>query len=281
VSSVPLQNSAGNVTVSNFLSGGFGQQVGNLKVNEVVQAAEFLGGIEARVGGIRRPLPSFAADNKEQFSFSLFVAAGATTPLTPLDSRQVFVATPEAIQALSLPSGTQFIAYVNPDRDRFFRQYYAGIRFKTHYLQNCDENDDIDVQDGDYHCMNYYGSTERLRPENRFPAMLDIGFGFNEAVTGGRLHGGVLRMDGFFPLPWDKAQSVYLFGTALMKPRRANITTPLILASAPDTTAVPGPNVAIVPIPQADRDYYRIGVGVDLVGFIKTFAKPKADSPNQ
>lgn len=280
VSSVPLQNTAGNVTVSNFLNGGFAQQAGNLKVNEVVQAAEFLAGIEVRLGGIRRPLPSFAAATKEKFSFSIFLGGGAITPLTPLDSRQVFVATSEANSSFNLPATTQFIAFVNPDRDRFFRQYYGGLRLKTHYYEDCNQGG-LKLDEADYHCLSAPGSTERLRPENRFPATLDFGIGFNESVTGGRLHGAVIRVDGFYPLPWETSQFVYLYGTALMKPRRAIIANPLVLAAAPDTTAVPGQNVAIVPIPQIDRDYYRIGVGVDLIGFIKTLTKSAEDKNQQ
>jgi len=171
---------------------------------------------------------------------------------------------------------------VNPDRDRFFRQYYAGIRLKTHYFQNCDTNNAVTeaMKKFDVHCLNDYGSIERLRQVNRFPAMLDIAVGQNESVTKGRLNGALLRVDGFFPLPWEKGQSVYLFGTALMKPRRASINTPLVLAPAPDTTPVPGPNVAIVPIDQIDRDYYRIGVGVDVIGLIKTFVKTTPNTPS-
>jgi len=282
VSSVPLQNTAGNISVSNFVNGGFAQQVGSLKVNEVVQGVEFLAGAEVLLGGIRRPLPSFAAATKEKFSFSFFLGGGAITPVTPLDSRQLFVATPEAINSLNLTSTTQFIAFVNPDRDRFFRQYYAGIRLKTHYFQNCDTNNAVTeaMKKFDVHCLNDYGSIERLRQVNRFPAMLDIAVGQNESVTKGRLNGALLRVDGFFPLPWEKGQSVYLFGTALMKPRRASINTPLVLAPAPDTTPVPGPNVAIVPIDQIDRDYYRIGVGVDVIGLIKTFVKTTPNTPS-
>ena len=42
--------------------------------------------------------------------------------------------------------------------------------------------------------------------------------GFNESVTGGRIHGGVMRLEGFVPIPYAKMTWVYLFGTGLFKP---------------------------------------------------------------
>ncbi len=55
-----------------------------------------------------------------------------------------------------------------------------------------------------------------------------------------------------------------------MKLTRTKITDPLILEPAPTRTTVPGQNVVIITVPQINRDYYRIGVGIDFVLFVKS-----------
>jgi hypothetical protein len=145
--------------------------------------------------------------------------------------------------------GKDFIAFVSPDRDRFFRQFYAGLRARTWYFDS--RNDDI--------------------PLNRYPASLDITFGQNESITGGRLRGGVFRLEGFYPLPYEGLKFINIFGTAMMKLSRTRITNPLILTPAPAGTTVPAPNAVIVTVPQMNRDYFRIGIGIDFVSLIKSF----------
>jgi hypothetical protein len=80
--------------------------------------------------------------------------------------------------------------------------------------------------------------------------MLDITFGQNEAVTGGRLRGGIRRLEGYYPLPYEGLKFINLFGTAMMKLTRTKITDPLILEPAPTGTTVPGQNVVIITVPK-------------------------------
>jgi hypothetical protein len=87
-------------------------------------------------------------------------------------------------------------------------------------------------------------------------------------VTGGRLRGGVIRLEGFFPLPYEGLKFINLFGTALIKPTRTQITEPLILEAAPTGTTVPANNVFLFTQPQINRDYYKVGVGIDLMSLI-------------
>lgn len=96
-------------------------------------------------------------------------------------------------------------------QSRFWRQYYGGVRIS---------------------------STQRAH-------IVDVSLGQNEAVTGGRFQGAVLRIDGFYGLPISNGNSVYLFGTALLR------TSPRVSAS--DTGA----------------DSYRIGLAVDIVQILK------------
>jgi hypothetical protein len=124
--------------------------------------------------------------------------------------------------------------------------------------------------------------------KNVFPAIVDFMFGQNEAVTGGsRKRGGtldpkdpskligqkqayVLRIDGFYPFPIKEASFLYFYGTALMKiGGKANITTPLFLDNPGTTVQISDPAVFMPPtsvlkLQQPDRDYYKIGVGINL-----------------
>jgi hypothetical protein len=243
VTSVPQQITS---SVGTFATG-FAQQVSEVKVNEVAQAAEFLAGVDVRLTNKFLSFGSFGGQTATKLTLSFIAGGGAITPFNPRETLEVFKAFPGAPGLPDLPAGTEFVAFVSPDRDRFFRQYYAGFRLQTHYF--------------DY-------KNPRV-PINRFPATLDITYGQNEAITGGRLRGGVIRLEGFYPLPYDELKFINLFGTALFRPIRTKITDPLILQLAPPDTAVPAANVFLITVPQINRDYYRVGVGIDFISFIK------------
>lgn len=239
VTSVPQQITSG---IATFVSE-FPQRVAEVKVNELAQAVEFLAGLEYRFW--QSDKTAEAVGNQHINSLSLFSGVGVITPLTPRQTLEVFETTPEAIKRYPISAQSKYIAFVSPDRDRFFRQYYAGLRFKTHYFEWGESN-------------------------GRYPGILDISVGQNAAVTGGRLRDLVIRLEGFFSLPITKG-TVSLFGTALLQPKSAKITDPLILKKAPNNISVPGPDVAIVTVPQINRDYYRFGVGIDLVQVLKAW----------
>jgi hypothetical protein len=225
----------------------FAQQVSSVKVNEVAQAIEFLAGAEIRLTNKMFTFGSFDGKTANKFTLALIAGAGAITPINPRDTLEIFRAFPGAPGLPPLPAGTDFIAFVSPDRDRFFRQFYVGFRMQGYYFDY--KNPDIPLQ--------------------RFPASLDVTFGQNEAVTGGRLRGGVIRLEGFYPLPYEDLKFINLFGTAIIKPTRTQITDPLILEAAPAGTTIPANNVFILTVPQINRDYYRVGVGVDFIQLVK------------
>jgi hypothetical protein len=81
-------------------------------------------------------------------------------------------------------------------------------------------------------------------------------------------------IDGFYPLPFpDKSRFLYLFGTAKFKaggPK--NTATPFILDTAPSSIGITDPKVFIADPTPTNRDYYRIGFGVDLIELFN-FAK--------
>jgi hypothetical protein len=156
--------------------------------------------------------------------------------------------------------GKEFVAFVEEDRDRFFRQYYVGLRAQTFFFNR--------------HNV----------PIQRFPAQFDIQWGQNEYVTSGRLYGSVLRFDGYFPLPYEKARFINLFGTAFMRPVRGKTDIePLALKpvftaennGVFDTSKVFDPKTLVLGVQRFNRDYYKVGVGVDLIPFFQSLINLK------
>jgi hypothetical protein len=266
VSSVPQQitSSLGDFAVR------FPEQVSAVKVNEVAQSAEFLAGGELRLKGWgfrRSRLLSFERNIKERFGMYLVGGGGISTPINPRDTLQVFAVPPlgsvpafdKEIQNLGLTSqlaGKSFIAFASQDRDKFYRRYYAGFRLKTFYYER-----DTD------------------EPLRRFPATLDVLTGQNEAVAGGRLQRMVLRLEGFYSLPFTEANYIYLFGTAEMIPGRPQISDAIILQSAPANTPVPASNVLLISTPQLSRDQYRLGIGIDAISLIQHIKDRNLNNP--
>jgi len=262
VSSTPQQI---NTSVAQFAAS-FAQQVGQLKVNEVAQSFEFLGGVSYRIWEWHHLFAGPQKGTVEKLGVHLILGGGVATPLAPKDSVQIFQVPQNQADFFSTypqATGKQFVAFSLPDRNRFFREAFGGLRLMTSTwcpkktdTSNCGEDGNTKTFSGNY----------VLLP----PAMLDITYGFNEAITGGVIHGGVMRLEGFAPLPlWDKLHSsVYLFATGLFKFSRPQISVPFILDEAPQGTSATSAQTVVITTPQADRDYYRVGVGIDLVNLI-------------
>lgn len=242
------------------------------KAVDLVQSFDFLGGVEFRAFTANGWSYTLIPGIKQRTRFSFTAAGGTITPLAAKrETAQVFempaVGSPQRAEFESRfgkpPGGTTYVGFVPLERDRFFRQYYFGFRLKTHYCE-------------DAACQRY---------KNRFPSIVDFGFGQNEAATGGRLtsdirdsanntigtrRNWVLRFDGFFPLPFKEANFLYLFGTAVMKVAGGSvkIQTPLFLESPGTTVPITDIRVYIPPAElqptRVDRDYYKIGIGVNL-----------------
>jgi hypothetical protein len=249
INSVPQ---TGDVTVGDFAGGGFTTGVSGLKVKDVARVFEVLGGVEYRLTGNNKLRPSFDRQTKQKFSLSFIGSYGIVTPIDPLEKAPTVFKVSEGAEGLPpAAKGKEFIAFVPVDRDRFFRQYFAGLRVQTFFFNKYE------------------------MPLQRFPAQFDISIGQNEFVTGGRLHGPVVRMESFFPLPYEKAKFINLFATAQIIPGKPNIGTPLVLQPAPADTVVPAANVALVSVPQPNRDHYRIGIGIDFVSLFQKLIQPK------
>ena len=245
VTSVPQQIKS---SISEFATN-FYSKVGEVKVNEVAQAVEFIAGLEYTIGELK-------LDPKNIFTLSVIAGAGAITPLTPKDTIEIFRISSELIEKYSTYdfTGKEYAAFVKPERDRFYRQYNIGFRLKSFISPDTEEGK----------------KSKSAKILYRFPAMLDITIGLNDSVTGGRLgiKNTIIRIDGFIPLKLSKGVYIYLFGNALLKTTHTKISDPLILEPAPTGTTFPAGNVIQINEGELNRDYYRIGVGVDLSGLL-------------
>ncbi len=254
LASVPQQISAFRGLGTNF----FGP-ISDNKVNDLVQGFDFMVGPEFRLGGTDVTHFGLIPGIRQRTSVNLIMGFGAISPLTTTNSAKIFnvpdPANPQYeafIDEFPQAEGKKYIAYVAPERDRFLRQYYAGIRFKTFFLERkVIEGKKVDVD------------------INRFPAIFDITFGQSDAVTGGKLHKFVLGFDGVYPLPFKGGRFVYLYGTAKLKAGGGKtIRTPFVLSN-PGSDIQLTNNDLVITDRQTNRDYYRLGIGVNLAELFK------------
>ena len=236
--------------------------------NKLVQSFDFLAGLELSAFLSNKSYLGLIPGIKQRTEVSLVAGGGAISPLstTREANSQIFVVPSAASPQRDLfvarygaaAASKKYIAFVFPERDRFLRQFYGGVRFKTYY----------------------YDKGGALI--NRFPALLDVMLGQNEGVTGGRLKSDltdaegkligrkrsyVLRLEAFYPFPLKETSFLYLFGSAMMKVGGGGvkIDTPLILDTAQSNILVTNDDVFVAPTLQTNRDYYRLGIGVDLI----------------
>jgi hypothetical protein len=270
LASTPDQIAAASVFPFNFVNtlGKSGQSV------DLVQSFDFLAGLEYRVKTSNGKFLSLIPGINQRTEFYIAGGGGAINPLTAREElAQIFKIPPvNGSQRADFvtrygepPAGKEFVGLVPLDRDRFLRQWYVGLRLKTMY---CDDSD----------CTRY---------RNNFPAMVDFMIGQNEAVTGGNLkytvvdpndptktrekRSYVIRFDAFYPFPVREANFLYFYGSAVMKVGAGGvrIQNPLFLDQAAGDVLIGDPRVYIPPsdlqrLFQPSRDYYKIGVGVNL-----------------
>ena len=214
------------------------------KVNDIATSFDFRFGPELQLN-----------PGNPRHRVSLIAGFGATSPLTtPAATAQIFKVPTEKTNSqfanffADYPEavGKTYIAFVRPERDRFLRQYFGGIRLKSY-------------PDG-----------------NKFPSMLDITFGQNAAVTGGKLSHFVLGIDGSYHLTFfDK--SMYIFGSTNLKfGGDKTVRSPYVLEPADTSVKLTSPDLAIT-LRQMNRDVFRIGFGIDLVELFKPKDKKVED----
>ncbi len=266
--------------------------------NQVVQDFELLGGFEWVPLGPRHW--AHLGDNA-LLGFSIIGGAGMTTPLSATQNNvQIFSlpASPSAalVTQLSnngvitsstvngtttstvcgttgspaLPSCTNAVAFILLNRTRFFYQEYTGIRLKTYFFKSTSTS-------GEYSGLCDGKEQGQVCPI--FPGTFDLTVGQNSNYSGGSLHGWMLRTEAFYPLPFAPYMHLF-FTTWVHVTGRNQATQPLILDTASSAVTLTSPGVQQVVLPPTNRDFYRLGLGVDLVNLISKIAtKPKAGIP--
>jgi hypothetical protein len=246
-SSIPVQTLVSFSNLSTF--SGFLEDK-DQKSNELAQSFDFLVGLEKKL-----PFHGFFGPGffRGRGSVYLIAAGGAINPIAPDKTAQIFkiplVGTdvdPKFLELIPEAKGKKNIAFVSPERDHFFRQYFGGFRVKT----------------------NFYDSDNK--PLNIFPAMFDFMVGQNEAITGS-LKGVIMKFDGSSPLPIKGTDYLFIYGSAQLRLGR-KVTTGLpsfFLQPGDSTATLTSTDTVVVPVdryPQtiSNRDIFRIGIGVDI-----------------
>ena len=211
--------------------------------------------------------PSWALPHTKHWA--AIAAFGATTPLSSQSAPVTFVApapgtlecatllnrfspkngyypglTPNtsATPTTCIANGITDIAFSDQDRTNFYWKYGGGLR--TWYpIGGCGSSDT--------NCVPTY-------------AAADFTIGQDSAVTGGQLRRLVFKIDGLLPIKMGNSSWLYLFGSAYLRFRANNNLNPLLLASPSSPISVPSPTVDVLPLVQPNRDYYRLGVGLNI-----------------
>lgn len=161
-----------------------------------------------------------------------------------------------AISSSTAPTAITLLEYAVPDTPNFYPKYQFGLRIVNRYPGTS-------------------GGAESCVPASKCErGYVDFTVGRSAALTGGILQHGVFTIDAIHPLPVPNMNYIYLFGSASKRFGSLPATvSPLVLTSA-TTTATTGPNPAtlVIPLTQPDRDFYRIGVGVNITQIFSALA---------
>jgi len=255
---------SGNQSVADIATG-LSTQLGAVKLNQLAEGAEFLSGLEFQ--GWRSPaLRGFSENSRQVFTLGIIAGAGATGFFTsPSHSVQVFqvpaAGSPQfSVFQKSYPGVTTAnVGFISPDLERFPKQWLAGVRLTTHYVDPTG------------------------MPLVSAPAMLAVSLGQNQVLTGGGFKNVVGRVEAFYPLPLGNRgqtvagafSSLYLFASAQMRVHGGSSQPALVLQPADATVHAYDPSVTLV-TSQSTRDFYRIGFGIDLVSFVASLTGGQA-----
>lgn len=139
------------------------------------------------------------------------------------------------------------VAFVFPNRSRFYRDVYAGLRLRFFYFNgSCRGKDDFSCQ-----------------AASIFPGTFDLRVGEDESVTGGHLVPLVVTLAGSFPIPGTNG-AIRVFGSSYLRAYRNKDATALVMVPSTSFTSLDNAAVAVQSINRSDQDYYRLGLGIDL-----------------
>jgi hypothetical protein len=186
-----------------------------------------------------------------------------------------------AVSGTPAASGNQItnIAFSPEDRSSFLLKYVAGVRLLTRFhaagtsrcsLRGANDHTE-DGNDPDAASL-VNGLCSR--------GIVDFTIGQDQAITGGYLRRLVFKADAIFPIP---KSGLYFFASAAIRLEPNQDQPPLILTATPisngsampaaGAVSIPSPSVFVLPLKQSNRDFYRIGIALDLAKILpKLFA---------
>lgn len=215
-------------------------------------------------GGATTPLPADTtfdtfnapAANSQQCQWFLqryggFPGVYANTNTTPMTCLMNPLDMTNKMQPKGAP--ISYVSFTNQDRTNFYGKYGAGFRF-THVYPA--------------------GANSNSKP---YSGTADFTIGQDQSMSAGKWWGPVLRVDAVYPIALGSSSLFYVFGSAGMRTGNNKTYPPLVLTSLPSGTSVtvPGPNVDVLPLVVPARDFYRIGVGLNVLDI---FCKLKGSS---
>jgi hypothetical protein len=169
-----------------------------------------------------------------------------------------------------------FIDFVTPDRTRFFRRVYVGIRLKTYFFSktikaDCDPPAKRDSDEGD--CEGLY---------NIFPGTIDLTTGKDEAVTAGHLSSWLFRLEANYPFPFQPGIHLFASMYTAINPSKPSMPFNSYTINTPMNGAATDAMTFRFPLQPLNRDYFRVGIGLDIVQLLKKSGngQPSAPAPN-
>lgn len=207
----------------------YNQELVSSKLEEIAQAGEFLVGFEYLLG------------EGQRYRLGFILSAGVLAPIGSAEDAKVIYNIPEDCRAHY--GGKQYLSIEIPKYNRFYLQYYAGFRLKTFKEMG-----------------------------NDFPSLLDVMFGVNQANSGGEtkfLKNTAIRIDGFLPIQ-IKNFTLYIFGSLVKNATKRSLVINLHegMDAVDQSATTISPSDVCTQRLHENRDYYRIGIGVD---FSKSF----------
>jgi hypothetical protein len=92
-------------------------------------------------------------------------------------------------------------------------------------------------------------------------------------VTGGEMRGLVGHFSGSTYFPSDKIHGLYLFGSMDLALTKSQDFQAVLLQAPASPPAITASNVAVINVPQPNRDRWRLGFSFDLAEIIKELGK--------
>jgi hypothetical protein len=226
-------------------------------------------------------VPAYGTNECNQLQSRFGTAQGYKPPLptsgsyaTSTGTAMGCVVQPNPLSTTTTPlPGTQItdIAFSNEDRSSFLLKWGAGVRIIDRVLPS-----------GASSCSSTAGCSR---------IMADFTLGQDQAITGGYLRHLVFKADAIIPV---FSTGAYFFASSANRLERNTTLSPLILSpvtvatstssstctASTTTVCFPSPSVFVLPYKQQNRDYYRIGVGIDIAKiFVKLFPAPATTTP--